>query len=167
MPRSLLRRLCLAAALLAAPACSKGSPAPSAAAATEKAPARKVEFVTAPLAADLPAMVRAELLRAETDERDLLVYVGATWCEPCQRFHRAAQAGLLDQAFPKLRLLEFDFDRDGERLALAGYSSRLIPLFALPNPDGRASGKYIEGSIKGEGAVGEISPRLAQLIAGR
>ena len=43
----------------------------------------------------------------------------------------------------------------------------MIPLFALPGADGRASGKQIEGSVKGEAAVGEISPRLAALLARR
>ena len=46
----------------------------------------------------------------------------------------------------------------------AGYAARLIPLLALPLPDGRASGKQIEGSIKGEGAVMQMRPRLAALL---
>ena len=36
------------------------------------------------------AVVASELTRARREGRELLVYVGATWCEPCQRFHRAA-----------------------------------------------------------------------------
>jgi hypothetical protein len=113
---------------------------------------------------DLASTVKRELVRARSDGKDLLVYVGATWCEPCQRFHRAAAAGLLDARFPRLRLLEFDADRDAEPLATAGYVSRLIPLFARPGPDGRSSGRQIEGSIKGEGAVDQIAPRLADLV---
>jgi hypothetical protein len=58
----------------------------------------------------------------------------------------------------------FDADRDGERLASAGYVSQLIPLFALPGPDGRASGKQVEGGIKGVGAVGNIAPRLKKMM---
>jgi len=127
-------------------------------------PPRHVDLVSAPVGDEVPALVRAELARASADRRDLLVYVGATWCEPCQRFHRAAAAGQLDASFPSLRLLEFDSDRDSERLASAGYRSRLIPLFAVPSPDGRASGRQIEGSIKGEGAVAQIAPRLRALL---
>ena len=62
-------------------------------------------------------------------------------------------------------LLAFDEDRDNERLAAAGYVSKLIPLFALPGLDGRASGKQVEGGIKGEGAVGFIAPRLEKMLA--
>jgi thiol-disulfide isomerase/thioredoxin len=123
-----------------------------------------VEVVAAPAVGEVPDIVRAELARASRDGKQLLVYVGATWCEPCRRFHQAAAEHKLDAAFPTLRLLEFDNDRDGERLAMAGYVSRYIPLFARPNSDGRSSGRQIEGSVKGDGAVGEIAPRLKTLL---
>ena len=113
---------------------------------------------------DAAALIRDARTRAQQDHRRLLVYVGAKWCEPCRRFHAAAERGELGGYFGELRLYEFDLDRDGPRLARAGYTPRLIPLFALPLADGRASGRQIEGSIKGEGAVGEISPRLAALL---
>ena len=95
----------------------------------------------------------------------LYLVVGATWCEPCQRFHHAAERGELDAAFPTVTLLEFDLDRDHEGLASAGYVSKYIPLFALPGPDGKASGKAIEGGIKGDGAVGFIVPRLKEMLS--
>jgi hypothetical protein len=126
----------------------------------------RVELVPAPPDGEVSAQVREELGRSHRQGRELLVYVGASWCEPCQRFHHAAAAGLLDREFPRLRLLEFDADRDNLRLVQAGYTSRLIPLFARPADDGRASGRQIEGSIKGEGAVGEIAPRLHALLQG-
>jgi hypothetical protein len=109
--------------------------------------------------------VRSALATATTSKRRLVVYVGATWCEPCQRFHQAAARGELDASFPDLTLVEFDQDADGARLAAAGYVSRYIPLFALPSGDGRASGQQIEGGIKGEGAVANIVPRLRELLA--
>ena len=93
------------------------------------------------------------------------MYVGATWCEPCQRFHEAAEAGKIQGALPPLRMLELDLDRDGERLAAAGYGSKMIPLFAVPGPDGRGTDVRIEGSVKGAGAIGNIVPRLSALLA--
>jgi hypothetical protein len=128
------------------------------------APAPHLRVQAAPSEGDVEPIVREELARAVVDRRRLVVYVGATWCEPCQRFHGAAQNGSLDGTFPDLTLLEFDLDRDGNRLASAGYVSKLIPLFALPAADGRASGKQIEGGIKGDGAVGYITPRLQALL---
>ena len=132
----------------------------------ERLPARsKVEFVQAPGAGDLAAYVKTEVARGQAEHRPVLVYVGATWCEPCQRFHHAAEAGLLDTRIPGLRFLTFDLDRDRDRLDAAGYTSRFIPLFALPLPDGRSSKRQIEGSIKGDGAIDEIVPRLKALLA--
>jgi thiol-disulfide isomerase/thioredoxin len=113
---------------------------------------------------EVGAQVRAELQRVKGAKAEVVVYVGAKWCEPCRRFHQAVSAGELDREFPGLRLIEFDLDRDAEDLERAGYRSRLIPLFALPNQDGTASGKQMEGSIKGPGAVMEISPRLHALL---
>jgi hypothetical protein len=114
---------------------------------------------------EVAAIVRSEAAEAKRAGRRLVVYVGAAWCEPCQRFHEAAARGDLDARFGDLTLLEFDQDRDGERLSAAGYASQYIPLFALPAPDGMASGEQIEGAIKGEGAVGFVVPRLAKLLA--
>ncbi len=125
---------------------------------------KRLEIKAAPAVEDVAALVRTELASARGAGRQLLVYVGAAWCEPCTRFHDAAAAGQLDAAFGQLRLLELDHDRDLDALHRAGYKSELIPLFALPNPDGTASGKQIEGSIKGDGAVAEITPRLQALL---
>src|SRR5207248_3112028 len=123
----------------------------------------RLEFVHAQ-DGDVASLVRGELDRARRDGRRLLVYVGATWCEPCQRFHKTAESGELDARLPAMRFLEFDSDHDGERLESAGYRSKFIPLFALPNADGSPSGRQIEGSIKGPGAPDEITPRLLELL---
>ncbi len=130
--------------------------------ATEAKP--HLELRDAPPGDDVAAVVRTELAAAKRAGKQLLVYVGASWCEPCQRFHDAAAAGQLDEAFGQLRLLVFDHDRDLDALHRAGYESRLIPLFALPKPDGTSTGRQSEGSIHGDGAVGEITPRLKALL---
>lgn len=163
--------LALAAALAGAGCANDAGDAGSKAAPAQPADApppprpRKAEVVLAPDGGeDVPALVRAERERALREGRDLLVYVGAPWCEPCTRFHKAVEAGQLDAVFPTLRLLEFDLERDEARLAAAGYASKMIPLFAVPAPGGEASPLRIEGSIKGDGAVAEITPRLRALL---
>jgi hypothetical protein len=115
--------------------------------------------------ADVARLIRTEREKAARDGRDLIVYVGAKWCEPCQRFHAAAERGELDGDFPELTILQFDLDTDRDRLVLAGYMSSLIPLFVAPAEDGRASERRFEGGIKGEGAVSDITPRLRRLLA--
>lgn len=108
--------------------------------------------------------MREAVAPAAAARRTLVVYVGASWCEPCQRFHHAAEAGALDGALPRLALLEFDADRDHDRLAAAGYDSKYIPLFALASADGTSSPHRQEGAVKGEGAVDFIVPRLQALL---
>ena len=159
-------RLFAAAAVALASAChSQPEVGPDPAASAKPAPpAGHVELVEAAPEGEVEAIVRDALAKARTGKRKLVVYVGATWCEPCQRFHAAAARGELDAAFPDLTLLAFDATRDGERLASAGYVSQFIPAFTLPSPDGTASGKQIEGGVKGDGAVANIAPRLRALI---
>jgi thiol-disulfide isomerase/thioredoxin len=145
------------------PAAEKGSAGSAAQAPAQKSQGR-VEIVDAPDEEDTAAVVRRELARAKADGRRLLVYVGATWCEPCERFHNAAKAGELDAAFPGLRLIEFDLDRDRDRLKKAGYGSKMIPLFAIPREDGTGSGAQIEGGLKGDQAVENLTGRLLRLL---
>lgn len=114
---------------------------------------------------EVAALVSAEVLAAKRDGRTLLVYVGATWCEPCKRFHAAAEGGFIKGDLPPLRMLEFDLDKDAERLFAAGYGSKMIPLFAVPGPDGRGTELKVEGSVKGPGAVSNIVPRLSAMLA--
>lgn len=166
------RRALVAAAALVAAGCGRSNPAatraeapsPSVTPPPQAKRALPVDLVPAPPDGNVQEIVQRELARARGDGRRLLVYVGASWCEPCQRFHQAARAGQVDALFPGLRLLEFDLDRDRDRLATAGYASKMIPLFALPRLDGAASGEQIEGSIKGAGAVDQIAPRLQALL---
>ncbi len=132
----------------------------------QRVQAPKPEIVRGPSnGAPVDLFVKAEIERAGPEKRDVVVYVGAKWCEPCVRFHDALVAGELDAELPGVRFLEFDFDTDQAALAAAGYQSKLLPLFVAPIDDGRGSTNAISGSIKGAAAVAEITPKLKALIA--
>lgn len=158
---------------VASSSASASSPAARAPSATSSAAAPSVPLVLAhglrmihaADGADAARVVREAREREAADGRDLVVYVGATWCEPCQRFHKAAAAGALDADFPRLTVLEFDLDEDRDRLASAAYSSQYIPLFVMPGADGRGTNKRFEGAVKGERAVANIAPRLRAILA--
>ena len=117
-----------------------------------------------PQAGDVKEAVVAAMIAAAPRNHRVVVYVGASWCEPCERFREAAKAGKLDTQFPGVSLLVFDVDRDRDRLAAAGYKSTYIPLLVLPKADGSASAHKMEGGQKGEGAVAQMAPRLTQLL---
>jgi hypothetical protein len=147
-------RLALGLALIALAGCEQAG---------GKAESTGVDLVEAP-PGDVAATVRVESAAAQMVGRDLLVYVSASWCEPCQRFHQAVRAGQMDGRFPHLRLLEFDADRDDADLRRAGYKSRFLPLFARPGDDGRASGRSVEGTPKGGVTLDEMARHLAPLF---
>ncbi len=121
-------------------------------------------WVDAQPSADVQRAVRAERRRAQVAGQTLLVYVGATWCEPCRYFHEAAVAGRLDEPLGNLRILAFDADRDHAQLDANGYTSKMIPLFATPGDDGKAAGPRLAGAIKGPEAVDYLVPRLRELL---
>ncbi len=136
-----------------------GSPPPTAPAAATG----HVEIIDAPATGDVASYVAGELGIAARDKLPVLVYVGATWCEPCRDFHAAADRGELDPQLGALRLLEFDLDRDADRLEAAGYKSSLVPLFAKPGADGRASGQQTDGVKTGGRYVEQLVPRVKAL----
>lgn len=118
--------------------------------------------------APLEQFVQQHVEEADASGRRVLVYVGATWCEPCQRFHKALESGQLDQELAGTHFIEFDADRDAVELRAAGYASKYIPLFSVPDQSGHASGRAIEGSIKGDDAVrANLVPRLLALLDGK
>jgi thiol-disulfide isomerase/thioredoxin len=124
----------------------------------------KLRVFPASAEGDVTAAVRAQLAASQKEHRTLLVYVGAKWCEPCERFHHAAEAGALDKELGDVDLLMFDLDRDAERLSPFGYDSQYIPLLVVPAEDGRASPRRMEGSVKGEGALANMVPRVKELL---
>lgn len=141
----------------------EGEPAGASAAARSAWAPEFVRVAAADAAVD--TLVREATTTAAADARRLVVYVGASWCEPCQRFHEAVERGELDQALAGVRFLEFDADEHTPALDAAGYGGKLIPRFAVPGSDGRGTDAKFEGGIKGEEAVAQIMRRLERLLA--
>lgn len=154
---------------LAAIACQSGS-SPGSVATDRRGPpqaqsARPVLIRGPSHGTPVAEFIAAEVRKGKAEHFGVLVYVGAKWCEPCQRFHHAVTAGELDTLLSGMHVVEFDLDEDRSMLERAGYSSALIPLFAVPRPDGTASDLRMEGSIKGESSVTQnLSPRLRALL---
>jgi len=165
-----MTKVLLALSVAGLVSCSKAAPeaTPDPVASTNSAPLvlapPGVRFSKIGSTGPAAPQIKAEADKAKLEKRDVVVYVGAKWCEPCQRFHHAAQEGKLDNDFPNLNVVEFDLDEDRERVMAAGYSSTYIPLFVVPGPDGRASDKRFEGGVKGDGAVANLTPKLHALF---
>jgi thiol-disulfide isomerase/thioredoxin len=129
------------------------------ASASAGADAGGVRVVVAAQDADALSVVRTERLRARAEGRVLVVYAGASWCEPCKRFKNAVQTGTLDAKLARTTLLVFDADRDTERLAAAGYKFQFIPYVALPGADGHPTDSA-EARAKGSESWRELIATL-------
>lgn len=141
---------------LAASACKVSSPP------LPVDPQATVRFVSPDPGEVAPGLVRR---MAAAKDRRLMVYVSATWCEPCQRFHQAVDRGELTGKLGRLDLVAFDAEPDAERLLMSGYESRMIPAFTVPGPDGRATTLHTEGAVAGDAAVSELVGRISELLA--
>ncbi len=118
-----------------------------------------VRVVNASQDTDALTLVRTERLKAKAEGRVLVVYAGASWCEPCKRFKDQVHTGRLDEKLPHVTLLAFDADRDTERLAAAGYRFSFIPFVALPGADGHPTDTQ-EARGKGSNAWTELLAKL-------
>jgi thiol:disulfide interchange protein len=125
----------------------------------------KPQLIPRPAGARLEHFVQQQVEEADAQGMRVLVYVGAEWCEPCKHFHEALSSGDLDTVLAGTKLIELDADRDRADLRAAGYASKYIPLFSVPDHSGHASGRAVEGSIKGAAAVKQdLVPRLLSLL---
>jgi thiol-disulfide isomerase/thioredoxin len=126
-----------------------------------------VEIVIAPAdVSPASAWIRAQVAEAEGAGRQPLVYVGATWCEPCQRLRAEVHRGGLDAHFPKLRLLAFDADTHAVELTRAGCATTGIPAFIRPVRRGRCSASRFMGVAEGKDVSEYVTPRLDKLLQG-
>ena len=135
-------------AIVAAPARSEAPP-----------PRGRVRIIEAAEDSDALSLVRAKRLEAKAEGRLLVVYVGATWCEPCKRLKAELASGRLDDRLAKVTFLAFDADRDGDRLGAAGYSYRFVPYVALPGADGHPADSQ-QAMGKGGEAWREVLDKL-------
>ena len=108
---------------------------------------------------DALTAIRTERLKAKADGRVLVVYVAATWCEPCKKFKEELASGRLDDRLAKITLLAFDADKDLDRLGAAGYTFKFVPFVALPGADGRPADTQ-EATGKGSSAWKELLGKL-------
>jgi thiol-disulfide isomerase/thioredoxin len=141
-------------------AATTASAPPSATAAPDAAMRETgVRVVLASQDTDALTLVRTERLKAKAEGRVLVVYAGATWCEPCKRFKEEVHTGRLDGQLPRVTLLAFDADRDTDRLGAAGYKFSFIPFVALPGADGHPTDTQ-EARGKGSNAWRELIAKL-------
>lgn len=139
------------AAVASAPPSTTADPPPAVAA---------IRLFDAPEEGDLFATIRAARLRASESDRVLVVYVGASWCPPCKRFHDAIKSHSLDDKLAGFDFLYLDMDVVKDKIVETGYASKYIPFFALPKADGKR-GEAFEIKRTDAKAQDELLEKLA------
>lgn len=140
-----------------APVACASAPAPPASAPPPAG--AKLRVIEAPVDEGALSTIRTARLQSKATGRVLVVFVSATWCDPCKQLKAEIQAGRLDARLSKIDLFAFDADRDGDRLRAAGYSFAYVPFVALPGADGGPADSQ-QATGHGGGAWRELLGKL-------
>jgi thiol-disulfide isomerase/thioredoxin len=125
-----------------------------------------LEWVVINDVSNVAKTVKNELKQAAQDKKTLVVYVGATWCVPCQEFYKASLEPDFGRELSGIRLIKFDLDRHQTLLTRADYGSELIPLFVVPDAEGRGTDQRFYGTqYKGQEGAHDLKKRLLALTA--
>ena len=87
--------------------------------------------------------------QAKKQDRRVVIFVSGDKAPTSRKFRDAAATGDLDGSLGRLAFLEFDFEQDTQRLATAGYLSKVVPSFVVPEANGRPSRFSFEGTGAG------------------
>jgi hypothetical protein len=141
-------------------------PSPSPTLSQEKKGTQALEWVVINDVSNVAKTVKRELEQAAEDKKKLIVYVGATWCLPCKEFYRASLEPDFGPELSGVRLIKFDLDKHQTLLTRAGYGSELIPLFVVPDAEGRGTGRRFYGTkYKGQEGTNDLQKRLVALTS--
>jgi hypothetical protein len=142
-----LTRVVVALALLAS-ACQKKAP--------ERVVLHDVAVADGPL---VDALTRESKKAAERHEKPF-VYIGATWCGPCNAIKKNLDRPLLVDAFRGAYVIHLDFDSWEDKLPAAGLAHDSVPVFFALDTAGRPTGRLVDGSAWGNDTPENIAPVL-------
>jgi hypothetical protein len=161
-----MRTLCLALVLLGA-GCQKKTPEPDAHALRE--PPRMPEptvghgFVLIevnPTDGPLPAALQREAGKATQQHLKPFVYIGATWCAPCNAIKHNLDKPIMIDAFKGTYIMKLDFDAWEDKLPGAGLQHEAVPVFFALDASGKPTGRMIDGGAWGNDTPENIAPAL-------
>lgn len=165
----LLLSTCVLAAAVMAGGC-KERPSSSTSTTTGAAPARTKsaaeDWSVIDKGGSLATLVEAEVAKAEATGKKHVVYIGATWCPPCQAIKKYKSDPQMVTAFAGTHVIELDVDDwTAPDLTALGYKASSVPVFIAVDKDGKAKGPTIDGGAWGDNIPTNMAPPLTKFFA--
>jgi hypothetical protein len=158
------------ASIVACEATDKGTQVPAATA--EKAPQAKAGQserwvkIGKRGSAALADGVKAEVAKAQAKKLTPIVYVGATWCDPCLALKKHRDDPKMVDAFEGTFVIEIDADDwNAASFGALGYKTSVIPIFIAVDAEGKATGRTIDGGAWGDNIPQNMAPPLKQFFS--
>jgi thiol-disulfide isomerase/thioredoxin len=117
-------------------------------------------------AADLPALLAAEVGKAKEKGQRPYVEFWADWCGPCKRLEASMDDERMKKAFDGVYLVRANSDDWGEKATAAGYGVGSIPVFYEVGAEGKPNGRTISGGAWAEDIPENMAPPLDAFFHG-
>ncbi len=114
-----------------------------------------------PSSTPLPDVLSAEARKAKAEGLAPFVLVGATWCGPCQELEKSMHDPRMRKAFSGTYVIHLDVDAWGGRLGKAGLGASAVPVIFALDPEGKPTGRRIDGSAWAENVPENMAPPLS------
>lgn len=115
----------------------------------------------------LQSRLKAEVGKAAERRQKPILYIGATWCEPCAALKKYKSDPRMAEAFEGTYVIELDLDDwKLDELKALGLRAGVVPVFHALGADGRASGKTIDGGAWGDNIPENMAPPLKRFFSG-
>lgn len=115
----------------------------------------------------LESKLKAEVGKAAERRQKPVLYIGATWCEPCSALKKYKSDPRMAEAFQGTYVIELDLDDwKVDELKALGFRAGVVPVFHVLGADGRASGPTIDGGAWGDNIPENMAPPLKKFFSG-
>ena len=163
-----MHRIALLVPLLILVACDDGKASTESPDGDTKAEAKPAAEAWSKVAAgaSLAGKIKARVADAEKAKLKPVVYVGATWCEPCLAIKKHRDDPRMKEAFTGVAIIEVDMDQwKSEQFAELNMKPSAIPVFYAVGSDGKATGKEIDGGAWGDNIPENMAPPLKRFFS--
>jgi thiol-disulfide isomerase/thioredoxin len=115
-----------------------------------------------PSEAKLEDVLKAEVSKARALKQKPYAYFYADWCGPCKALRKSLddRNPLMMDAFHGTYIIQLDADTWGKKLEGTKFTVKAIPVLFELDPNGKPTGRKIDGGAWGEDIPANMAPPL-------